>query len=101
MSETDDFIAVSMAYQAEEFKRVGGPAFPAEIAATGGGNYVFTGMTLRDYFAGQALAGICAHDDTWGLSDIGVTVQSYALADEMLKARAHPRPTEPAEQGEA
>ena len=33
----------------------GGPAFPALYSGE-------QGMTLRDYFAGQALAGLCARD---------------------------------------
>lgn len=47
------------------------------------------GMTLRDYFAGQALAGICAntHENSpagdWATS----AEHAYAAADAMLAAR--------------
>ena len=59
----------------------GGPAFP-----TVAGNMVYSnGMTLRDWFAGHALAGICA-------TDTADTVEKYAkcaymLADAMIEAR--------------
>jgi hypothetical protein len=46
-----------------------------------------TGISLRDYFAGQALAGILANDtinaDFAGL----IPRTAYQIADEMLKAR--------------
>ena len=44
------------------------------------------GMTLRDYFAGQALAGIMGCDDIVPLEV--AAVESYRVADEMLKERA-------------
>jgi len=45
------------------------------------------GMTLRDYFAAQAMQGICAHPDTWGLDRVGIAAKSYEIADEMIAAR--------------
>lgn len=46
------------------------------------------GMTLRDWFAGQALAGICANTD-WMPTDVeSVTRDAYAHADAMLAARS-------------
>jgi small ligand-binding sensory domain FIST len=45
------------------------------------------GMTLRDYFAGQALAGFVADGETNGVSDQSLAKQSYSLADAMLSAR--------------
>jgi len=45
------------------------------------------GMSLRDYFAGQALVGICAHRDTWGLSESEITVAAYNIADLMMQER--------------
>jgi hypothetical protein len=61
----------------------GGPAFP-----TGTGVTPYNpGMTLRDYFAGQALAsvnlGIGVTDDFYSRT----AKHCYALADAMLKAR--------------
>ena len=61
----------------------GGAAFPVM--------YVSEGMTLRDYFAGQALAGICAplYDDEsptiWKHREFAKG--AYMFADAMLAAR--------------
>jgi len=43
------------------------------------------GMTLRDYFAGQALAGIMSSTDACGPED--VASRAYVVADAMLKER--------------
>lgn len=66
MSETDD----------------GGPAFP--IMDSGGGGYC--GMTLRDYFAGQALAGGDASPGCEWKHERWASY-AYRVADAMLKAR--------------
>lgn len=65
------------------------PAFPVTA-----GQQVYThGMTLRDWFAGQALMGICANTYTpWSpdaadIEDGQITKASYDLADAMLAAR--------------
>ena len=64
----------------------GGPAFPRPMAETSlGGNYEQDGMDLRDYFAGQALAG-------WPVTDHGSDADAlarkcYAMADAMIRAR--------------
>jgi hypothetical protein len=50
------------------------------------------GMTLRDYFAGQALLGLLASDVTSPLETF--VKQSYRVADAMLKARSVNAPTE-------
>jgi hypothetical protein len=44
------------------------------------------GMDLRDWFAGQALAGILANSETKPNSNL-ITKVSYKLADEMMEAR--------------
>lgn len=44
------------------------------------------GMSLRDYFAGQALVGILANGDAESCPD--AAKGSYAIADAMLAARA-------------
>lgn len=62
----------------------GGPAFPT---MTDGG-YAFGGMTLRDYFAAKAMAGLLAHgfpDDAY--REI-LANRSYLMADAMLAERA-------------
>ncbi len=46
------------------------------------------GMTLRDYFAAQAMQGICAHNDTWGLPNKEIGIEAYKIADAMLAARS-------------
>lgn len=70
----------------------GGPAFPVASPDTGT-NY---GMSLRDYFAGQALAGIWANHETTGTSD-DLAALAYKSADAMLAAREQRTPTvEPA-----
>jgi hypothetical protein len=51
------------------------------------------GMTLRDYFAGQALAGIVTNKDNWNIGNKAATRTdeyakvAYALADAMLAER--------------
>lgn len=64
----------------------GGPAFPVTPAE--GPN--FMGMTLRDWFAGQALAGRLAALNPGGLDRAAseyMAEQSYRLADAMLEER--------------
>ena len=70
----------------------GGPAFPADMERrdpiTGEwGEKPPQGMTLRDYFAGQALAGFLAGN--WG-GECEAAQWSYSQADAMMKARATP-----------
>ena len=57
----------------------GGSAFPVM--------YCSEGMSLRDYFAGQALAGMMGHKDcsAWTVNE--VSSDCYAHADAMLAAR--------------
>jgi hypothetical protein len=44
------------------------------------------GMSMRDYFAGQAIAGFCAKEDRdW--SSASRAEAAYRLADAMLEAR--------------
>ncbi len=54
----------------------GGPAFPAPLGSTHN-----TGMSLRDWFAGQALSR--PHGAT--------AAQAYAIADQMLAERTKGR----------
>ena len=74
-------------------KNDGGPAYPfqsrnrqAEL------NSPEQGMSLRDYFAGQALAGLCADTDNTFAEDVATGIRggkfvvgaAYKLADAML-----------------
>lgn len=68
----------------------GGPAFPVadSVYPNGQIQYGFTGMTLRDWFAGQALAGLLANA-TLGSEPAGEIARwSYETADAMLAERA-------------
>ena len=74
----------------EQKIETGGPAFPTNYIH--GANY--PGMELRDYFAARAMtacyAEYCAHANVQGYEEdwkMGVALDSYAMADAMLKAR--------------
>lgn len=70
-----------------------GPAFPVAPDTEAGHAAAFKGMSLRDYFAAQALAGIIAHRSTWvamakkGWDEKVVAKITYDFADAMLEAR--------------
>lgn len=73
----------------------GGPAFPVYDHHADGQQFLAeTGMTLRDYFAGQAVSQIiatCANDTTHGMSKADYFAgRAYEMADAMLKARETP-----------
>jgi hypothetical protein len=61
----------------------GGPAFPITGSQR---NPERPGMSLRDYFAAQALAGLVSTIETEeNARDIGIA--AYGIADRMMKAR--------------
>lgn len=73
----------------------GGAAFPLQSIGVDfmPGHH---GMTLRDYFAGQALAGLCANPDpadifdaAQGRSGVSLSLSQiiYEIADAMLRQR--------------
>lgn len=75
--------------RAREGREDGGPAFPSENDHQSGPHtYHYSGMTLRDWFAGQALAFL-AHPARVGVSfePEGDAAFAYAVADAMLKER--------------
>lgn len=65
----------------------GGPAFPTPWAA---GTATEGGMTMRDWFAGQAMQGMLASANSGGRWDADhdiLTGEAYDIADAMLKER--------------
>lgn len=68
-----------------------GQAYPAAWGNhEQGGDYVH-GMSLRDWFAGQALAGLASNCTDAGLSTWlpdSIAVRAYDYADAMIDARA-------------
>lgn len=81
-----------------EIAEDGGPAFPGDANDWG----YRGGMSLRDYFAGQALSAIAILDRVPGEPKHGdyfasVADYAYSVADAMLKARSHPTPSSPSE----
>ncbi len=60
------------------------PAFPVPMPGTG--EYC-SGMTLRDWFAGQALAGLMVPPLSLSGDPDSVATLAYQLADGMLEAR--------------
>lgn len=65
----------------------GGFAFPQSHSDVAYSDYIGGGMTLRDYFAGQALIGLLASGEEHNDDTSSVTAASYRMADAMLKAR--------------
>lgn len=66
------------------------PAFP--YVTEGGPNSglhpeIWPGMSLRDWFAGQALAGLCVNQTIHGRSDADAAERAWEVADMMLKKR--------------
>jgi hypothetical protein len=54
---------------------------------TSGQTTMSDGMDLRDYFAAQAMQGICASGPTTEWSNIRLAAEAYDLADAMMEAR--------------
>ena len=80
--------------------KTGGPAFPAKLPLSSGEEpyAYFGGMTLRDYFAAQAMAGLhLKWDGAYSAADRNrgdhlqdakwVAAAAYRYADAMLVAR--------------
>jgi hypothetical protein len=67
----------------------GGPAFPMSYDNSLAYTYPsHQGMTLRDWFAGQALAGLLACGEAHDEHTDSVTAgAAYKMADAMLRAR--------------
>ena len=67
----------------------GGPAFPTPDTyhPSGQVQHGCYGMSLRDWFAGHALAGMLAAEPYCTSDSKTFAIASYALADAMLKQR--------------
>ena len=80
----------------------GGPVFPGEYVAVYGDDKQYSGMSLRDWFAGQALAGFLAsphNEGVWsernnddasdgaGADQTDIAECAYQYADAMLATR--------------
>lgn len=67
----------------------GGPAFPIPDVAHPNGQIQFgaNGMTLRDWFAGQALAGMASNGSYDQMTWEEQARAAYGAADAMLMAR--------------
>jgi hypothetical protein len=64
----------------QEYQMTGGPAFPVMVPEA---KIVYTGLSVRDYFAAQAMQGLVAL--AMPLPEIADT--AYKMADAMLKER--------------
>ena len=63
-------------------ENTGGQAFPYDSREA----RTFAGMTLRDYFAGQALTGLITHHQCYESSE-KTACWAYEFADAMIKER--------------
>ena len=86
MDETDE-----MARKLAALLEHGGPASPVTITIAAGGrtqNVTLKGMTIRDWFAGQAITGALANGDDFEFAEWDNCAKyAYALADAMLAER--------------
>lgn len=62
------------------------PAFPVTCEESGD-TAVYTGMTLRDYFAAAAITGLLSADRESGAAWGAFAEEAYSVADAMLAAR--------------
>jgi len=66
-------------------KSNGGPAFPLALQDGLTSNcYTDAGMSLRDWFAGMAMTGLCSHPR---FPSNAIPREAYTIADAMLAAR--------------
>jgi len=65
------------------------PVFEGDMNVNNGTfiGYTCGGMTLRDYFAGQALAGMCYKADWYDGEENVLARWAYDIADAMLAER--------------
>lgn len=63
----------------------GGPAFPRSDS---GYSITQSGMTLRDWFAGQCMAGQVSHPSNTSVDPADIARDSYTMADMMIEERS-------------
>ena len=63
----------------------GGPAFPNSVQPDF--QWAESGMSLRDWFAGQALAALIAHYEGQDGSMDGIPIDAFQYADAMIEQR--------------
>jgi hypothetical protein len=80
----------------EEFDRIfvnGGPAYPCQIEYSNGSTRYFTGMTLRQWYAGKALPGVfeaaiktilASEGEEVGIDHGMIAADAFDLADHMI-----------------
>jgi hypothetical protein len=75
----------------EAMKAQGGSCFPYACEMKDGGCIVDTGLTLRDWFAGQALRAVLDTDD-YSIAEGRkiLAANCYQIADAMLAERSKP-----------
>lgn len=72
-----------------DFDKSGGPAFPFNEQNDDGSHYHSNaGMSLRDYFAGQALVGMMQAMRPYTSDAAQCAADAYRQADAMIAARA-------------
>ena len=64
-------------------------AFPVLERGYSGLDLVDPGMSLRDYFAAQAIGPLLRQNETYSAENwrTGIAIDAYAMADAMLAAR--------------
>lgn len=68
-------------------KETGGSAFPREFAVGNGVRAIEPGLTVRDYFAVQAMNGVISGTEI-DLAPEHIAKVAYVVADAMLKERS-------------
>lgn len=74
-------------------RKDGGQAFPLNVADNVFEGHYKPGMSLRDYFAGQAMIGLSM---SWGITRVDsvqfpkAAASCYEIADAMLAERSNP-----------
>ena len=72
----------------------GGPAYPVSVSVDSADQmrdsteYGYSGMSLRDYFAGQALIAVCNQDTSLDVFSPELAASGcYSMADAMIAER--------------